>query len=348
MRVVEPRSAGPDSNNLADAGMMAVTERKKTEIGVVGAGLAGLWIARKLESQGADYLLLDKGRTPGGRMATRRFEGGLFDHGLPVLEDGPLTERLAALGTTAGLLNHVDLPSGAGWYSRQGLSALGKQLADGLAIEMSSRVGEARREGDSIVLPVEPEGDREGGPFEIEVTGSLVVTAPLPQAQEIVGPLFGDPLTSLRNPYLACLVGLAVLDSESGLPGGSLVRSLEDKPPAGFESLVLEFLKFPDREPGVSLRVGPEESARLFDSPEEEQLEFLLGGFRELGLDPDPAKVQVKKWRYSKPASPIGESHLKIVVGGVEVFVAGDSFAAGSGTPVECALTSAESVFGPS
>ena len=344
MRVVEPRSVGPDSNNLADAGMMAVTERKKTEICVVGAGLAGLWIARKLESQGADYLLLDKGRTPGGRMATRRFEGGLFDHGLPVLEDGPLTERLAALGTTAGLLNHVDLPSGAGWYSRQGLSALGKQLADGLAIEMGCRVGEARREGDSVILPVEPEGDREDGPFEVEVSGSLIVTAPLPQAQEVAGQLFGDPLTSLPNPYSACLVGLAVLDSEIGLPGGPLVRSLEDSPPAGFDSFVLEFLKFPDNKSGVSLRAEPEESVRLFDSPEEDQLEFLMGGFKELGLEPDPAKVQVKKWRYSKPVSPIGESHLKTVVGGVELFVAGDSFSAGSGTPVECALTSAESV----
>ena len=323
-------------------------ERITTGTCVVGAGLAGLWIARKLESRGVDYLLLDKGRTPGGRMATRRFEGGLFDHGLPVLEDGRLTERLAALGTTAGLLNEVDLPTGSGWYSREGLSALGKQLADGLAIEMSARVGEARREGDSIVLAVEPEGDREGGPFEVVVTGSLVVTAPVPQAQEIAGPLFGEPLESLGNPYSACLVGLAVLDSEIGLPGGPLVRSLEDEPPAGFESLVLEFRKFPDRQPGISLRVGPEESARLFDQPEEEQLDFLMGGFRELGLEPDPAKVQVKKWRYSKPVSPSGESHLKTVVGGVEVLVAGDSFSAGSGTPVECALTSAESVLGPS
>ncbi|MFM9045622.1 MAG: FAD-dependent oxidoreductase, partial [Solirubrobacterales bacterium] len=40
-------------------------ERKTTDTCVVGAGLAGLWIARKLDSRGADYLLLDKGRTPG-------------------------------------------------------------------------------------------------------------------------------------------------------------------------------------------------------------------------------------------------------------------------------------------
>ena len=311
---------------------------------MVGAGLAGLWIARHLDDRGADYLLLDKGRTPGGRMATRRFEGGLFDHGLPVLQDGPLTERIATLGATAGLLTEVDLPSGSGWYAREGLSSLGKHLAEGLDVSMSSRVGEARREGDSVVLPVTPEGEAGGEAFELEVTGRLVVTAPLPQAQEIAGGLFGEALTGLDNPYSPCLVGLAVLDSEAALPGGPLVRSLEGEPPAGFGDLVLEFLKFPDRQPGVSLRAEPGESARLFDSPEAEQIEFFRGGFRELGIEPGSDKVQVKKWRYSQPASGLSEKHLRTTVGGVEVLVAGDSFASGAGTSVESALASADSV----
>lgn len=313
---------------------------------VIGAGLAGLWIAHALEAGGTDYLVLDKGRTPGGRMATRRFEGGLFDHGLPVLEDGTLTRRLAALGTTAGLLTEVDLPSGSGWYAREGLSSLGKHLAEGLRVEMSRRVGEARREGDSVVLAVAPEGRAEGDPFELEVTGRLFVTAPLPQAQDLLGGVVGERLAALPNPYSPCLVGLAVLDSEAGLPGGSLVRSLKDDPPAGFDELVLEFLKFPDREPGVSLRASGEESNRLFDVPEAEQVEFFRRGFRELGIEPGPDRLQVKKWRYSQPAVGLTESHLRAMVGEVEVFVAGDSFAAGSGSSLECGLTSAESVLG--
>lgn len=328
--------------------MAGMGERKVVSDCVVGAGLAGLWIGHALNAQGADYLILDKGRTPGGRMATRRFEGGLFDHGLPVLEDGPLTERLAALGTTAGLLEEVDLPSGSGWYAREGLSSLGKHLAEGLSIGMSHRVGEARREGDSVVLTVTPEGGAEDDPFELEVTGRLVVTAPLPQAQEIAGDLLGEALTSFENPYSPCLVGLAVLGSEADLPGGPMTRSLEGDPPAGFDELVLEFLKFPDREPGVSLRAEPGASARLFDAPESEQLDFFLGGLRELGIEPDRNKVQVKKWRYSQPVDGLAETHLRTAVGGVGVFVAGDSFAAGAGTSVECALTSADSVLASS
>jgi predicted NAD/FAD-dependent oxidoreductase len=48
---------------------------------VVGAGLAGLTAARSLVAGGHDVLVLDKGRSPGGRMATRRIGGATFDHG---------------------------------------------------------------------------------------------------------------------------------------------------------------------------------------------------------------------------------------------------------------------------
>ena len=48
---------------------------------VIGAGIAGLIAARALRAAGHRVLVLDKGRGVGGRMATRRIEGGVFDHG---------------------------------------------------------------------------------------------------------------------------------------------------------------------------------------------------------------------------------------------------------------------------
>ena len=52
---------------------------------VIGAGMAGLACATRLKANGRDVLCLDKGRGPGGRMATRRVEVGSetlrFDHG---------------------------------------------------------------------------------------------------------------------------------------------------------------------------------------------------------------------------------------------------------------------------
>jgi predicted NAD/FAD-dependent oxidoreductase len=39
---------------------------------VIGAGLAGLTAARRLQDRGHTVVVVDKGRAPGGRMATRR------------------------------------------------------------------------------------------------------------------------------------------------------------------------------------------------------------------------------------------------------------------------------------
>ena len=57
------------------------------EFAIIGAGIAGLACARQLQAAGRMVQLFDKGRRPGGRVATRRLDGGLefdrveFDHG---------------------------------------------------------------------------------------------------------------------------------------------------------------------------------------------------------------------------------------------------------------------------
>src|SRR5512139_368795 len=48
---------------------------------IVGAGLSGLMAAAVLVGGGATPIMLDKGRSPGGRLATRRLGPGRADHG---------------------------------------------------------------------------------------------------------------------------------------------------------------------------------------------------------------------------------------------------------------------------
>jgi renalase len=307
---------------------------------VIGAGIAGLTIAHALTAEGRTPLVLDKGRTPGGRMATRRFEEGLFDHGLPAIEPGARSVELIQAGTDAGILKSVEMEGKTVFISPTGLSSLGKHLGSGLDLRLQARAGLCRREEDSVVFPVE-NGD--GDAFEIEVTGSLFVTAPLPQAQEIVGNLLGPALTDLPNPYSRCLVALAVLEEEDALPGGPLLRDLDGP---DFERLVLEFLKFPDRKPGLSLRATPEASDRLFDADAAEQEAFFRQGFADLGIEVGQGRLQVKKWGYSKPLSGSREQCLTTEVGAVKVVVCGDAFASDFGSGVERALASVATALG--
>jgi hypothetical protein len=50
-------------------------------IAVVGAGIAGLTLARRLADARADPMLFDKARRPGGRVSTQRTHELAFDHG---------------------------------------------------------------------------------------------------------------------------------------------------------------------------------------------------------------------------------------------------------------------------
>src|SRR6478609_8736009 len=55
------------------------------KVAIVGAGMAGAACARALADVGIEVQLFDKGRSVGGRLAQRRVEEGLFDHGAQYL-----------------------------------------------------------------------------------------------------------------------------------------------------------------------------------------------------------------------------------------------------------------------
>ena len=48
---------------------------------VIGAGIAGILAAKQIQQYNLNVFILEKSRGVGGRMATRRFNGGIFDHG---------------------------------------------------------------------------------------------------------------------------------------------------------------------------------------------------------------------------------------------------------------------------
>jgi len=70
------------------------------EMLIIGAGLAGLTCAKVLADRGIDFLLLEAGNGPGGRVRTETdADGFVYDHGFQVILDSYPTLR-----------RHVDIP----------------------------------------------------------------------------------------------------------------------------------------------------------------------------------------------------------------------------------------------
>ena len=105
-------------------------------IAVIGAGLAGLTLARRLQEAGRAVEVFDKSRGPGGRCATRRSPAGGFDHGAPWVQ-ARSTAFAQALGDWAadGTLAQVGLADGeAAWVGVPTMNAWPRRLAEGLAL----------------------------------------------------------------------------------------------------------------------------------------------------------------------------------------------------------------------
>lgn len=132
-------------------------------IAVIGAGLAGLVVARELREQ-AEVTVFEKSRGVGGRMATRYAAGFEFDHGAQFF-----TARSAAFQEYLRPL--IERGVVAGWHARfaeldQGvvtttrdwnndyphyvgaprMNAVGGFIADGLEIRRSTMVARLQRE----------------------------------------------------------------------------------------------------------------------------------------------------------------------------------------------------------
>lgn len=124
-------------------------------VAVVGAGLAGAACARALAAAGVPVEVHDRGRVPGGRMASRRVAGRYVDLGASYLtarDDGfrAVVDDWVARGLAHPWTDafHLAGPDGLGarkagpvrYGTRGGLRSLVADLLDGIAVQQESRV----------------------------------------------------------------------------------------------------------------------------------------------------------------------------------------------------------------
>lgn len=121
----------------------------QAHVAIVGAGLSGLQIARRLTSAGMSTRLFDKSRGVSGRIATRRIEieGHTlrFDHGTPSLTESQAAQtRALSAPTPLTLDTWMSRPTKTGnephFSLAGGMNGIGKWLAQGQSITLNAPV----------------------------------------------------------------------------------------------------------------------------------------------------------------------------------------------------------------
>lgn len=168
------------------------------DIIVLGAGISGLTIGAQLKKQGANYLIIDKGRSVGGRMATRRGDDTRFDHGAQFVSSNQIGEIPSTSWSPWVQEEEQTL-----YANSQGMNAAAKLIAENLCILLNTRV--EKIVGKTLYFE---NGDSVQGK-------KIIITFPLPQALEL---LKNSQITyppNLKNVvYAKSLVGLITLNDK--------------------------------------------------------------------------------------------------------------------------------------
>ncbi len=272
----------------------------KTDVLIVGAGLSGLCLAQKL---GRKTILVEKSRGVGGRIATRRIDDMGLDHGAPLLPDDLMIRDLFREAGLGG----AERANGSGLYLPGAMTQIPKAMARGLDIRKSTRVTSLRRTGQG--WQVETDGP------EVFQANDLVITAPLPQALELLDRSRISVTDELRSiTYTKALMALIVTQD--------IVA-----PDRTFSSRLHSLLSMRERglhPRGFVVRASEDLSEEFFDQPEEQVLEFLRTEFLiSFSTPPDITYQELKKWRYVLP-----KTHLSVPFAEVSesLWLTGDSF----------------------
>ena len=326
-----------------------------TDLAIIGAGAAGLAAARSLKQHRPDLAItvFEKSRGLGGRVATRRRDGFVFDHGAQNLRaPTPALEQLLTSELAADMLHDIGLPvwlfdaagtlaqgdpaqnAEAKWIYRDGLNRLGKLLADGIDVRRELRIGHiAGASGGGAPFTL---FDTNGAP--LGSADMVLFTAPAPQSADILAASALDEsvkatlLAELgRARYRRCISLALAYPRRIERPFYALLNSDRAHP---ISWLALEHSKAPDRCPPdgslIIAQMSAAWSVEHWDTPPDalhEQIAPLVAALLgdELGA---PLWSDLQRWRYALPDATADFDTLNATSSGL--FFAGD-FAAGQG-----------------
>ncbi len=297
---------------------------------IVGAGISGLVAADELRAAGADVSVVDKGRSPGGRLATRRIGAATLDHGAQFftvrtpafqhrvdawIERGLVTVWSHGFGSTDAHERYV---------APAGMNSLAKDLAAGLDVSCSTMAFAVRPTGSQWRVVIDD--------GSVRVADRVVVTTPLPQAFALLADAsieLDDRL--MRTEYDRTIALLATLDRPPRIeaPGG--VQGPNDHVAFVADNVA----KGVSATPAITLHASATWSETHWERDTTDVMASLVDLAGPWLGDAAIVEAHVKKWRFATPRTPWPDPCWVSADGGI--VLAGDAF---DGPRVEAAHNS--------
>jgi predicted NAD/FAD-dependent oxidoreductase len=293
------------------------------DIVVIGAGISGLICAQGLRQAGYQVLVLEKSRGVGGRVATRRLQETCADHGACYIK--PKTKLLSQLIEFLGDRNLIELwtdtvfehqpitglilqNSASCYVPSQGMSAIAKTVFQpGLSIQKESRVIQIHQDSaNSWCLTLENN-------TQIH-TKAVVIAIPAPQARDLLTPLdpnllgteFINHLNSVEfDPCISVMVGYS--PNSQPLPEWKAL-TFNDNPDLGW--IGFDSSKRPQPQPPHFVIQSSADLAQQHLETQDLQPigNYMLqkaAAYLALPWLEHPEWIQVHRWRYAFPRTPL-------------------------------------------
>ncbi|PFG15343.1 NAD(P)/FAD-dependent oxidoreductase [Bacillus sp. es.036] len=294
---------------------------REVDVAIIGGGIAGILAARKLMKAGFEVLVLDKSKSVGGRLATRRIDGGRADHGaqfFTVRTDS--FQQLVNEWETNGWVSKWFGQKHARYKATNGMNQLVKNLASEVPIQHTFKVNRIIRDDEKYVV-ISEEGEQ-------VTSNAILLTPPAPQTVQLLersDVLFSEvTMKSLRNihfdPALVCLM---TLKGELAflVPDGHKDTDLPD----GIERVVDSHAKGISEEKILTIYATSDFSKAYYDHGDDDILDEIVSRLDFLLPNEFINDRQLKRWRYAQTDRVYPHPFLQMSMSEA-VFVAGDAF----------------------